>query len=71
VVLEAGRVAEQGSAHELIQNEHGYLAGMVASLGPSEAAHLMAIAAGQQPTNTPQHSTKDSVSSGGDRMARS
>jgi hypothetical protein len=58
VVLEAGRVAEQGRPVDMLENPDGYLARMVAATGDREAAYLTQLARGESPA-TPRSSNEE------------
>eukprot|EP01043_Picozoa_sp_COSAG02_P002932 COSAG02_NODE_69_length_42323_cov_23.507850_19_plen_132_part_00 len=49
VVLEAGKVAEQGRPADMLENSDGYLARMVAATGDRQAAYLTQLAHGECP----------------------
>ena len=58
VVLEAGRVAEQGRPVDMLGNPDGYLARMVAATGDRQAAYLTQLAHGECP-ETPRSSNEE------------
>ena len=57
MVLEAGKVVEQGRPADMLENPDGYLARMVAATGDREAAYLTQLARGVCP-GTPQCSLR-------------
>ena len=58
VVLEAGRVAEQGAPAAMLDNTTGWLSRMVAATGEKQAAHLRLLAQGECP-DTPRSTDSD------------
>ena len=61
VVMDKGCVAEQGSAHELLQDEHGVFTRLVESTGAASAAELRkkAQAAAAAPADSTEQTVKD------------
>lgn len=58
VVLEAGKIAEQGRPSEMLENLDGYLSRMVAATGDKQAQYLTSLAHGEAP-NTPRSTTEE------------
>jgi ABC-type glutathione transport system ATPase component len=64
VVLEAGRVAEQGRPADMLENPEGYLSRMVAATGEKQAQYLTQLAHGECP-QTPRSGSNEGEEDGG------